>query len=129
MKALIENTSSIPQITTWKSVLYLVLTFAALKIFFIHLTSSVTADIVSQFVAEYQPGSGLFDGDVNSDAVYLSIAAGATAIAALLTFFLDLITIGALMLRSTPRRFWIQSALEHGSIAAICSLFCLALFV
>jgi len=84
---------------------------------------------VSQFIAEYQPGSRLFNGDVNPAAVYLSIAAGATAIAALLALFADLITIVTSTLRNTPCRFWTQSALQHGAIAAICSLICFALFV
>ena len=100
-----------------------------IKVAFIHQTNSVTADIVSQFIAEYQPGSRLFNGDINPAAVYLSIAAGATAIAALLALFADLITIGTSMLRSTPYRFWLQSALQHGGIAAICGLICFALFV
>ena len=129
MKTLTDNTSSIAQIATWKFVLYLGLTFVLLKIAFMHQTTSVTADIVSQFIAEYQPGSRLFNGDVNPAAVYLSIAAGATAIAALLALFADLITIGASMLRNTPCRFWTQSALQHGVIAAICGLICFALFV
>jgi len=129
MKTLTDNTSSIVQIATWKFALYLGLAFVLLKVAFMHQTTSVTADIVSQFIVEYQPGSGLFNGDVNPAAVYLSIAAGATAIAALLALFADLITIGTSMLRSTPCRFWIQSALQHGSIAAICSVICFALFV
>ena len=129
MKTLTENTSSITQIATWKFVLYLGLAFVLLKVTFMHQNTSVTADIVSQFIAEYQPGSRLFDGDINLAAVYLSIAAGATAIAALLALFADLITIGASMLRSTPYRFWLQSALQHGGIAAICGLICFALFV
>jgi len=129
MKTLTENTSSITQIATWKFVLYLGLAFVLLKVAFMHQNTSVTADIVSQFIAEYQPGSNLFDGDINPAAVYLSIAAGATAIAALLALFADLITIGASMLRSTPYRFWLQSALQHGGIAAICGLICFALFV
>ena len=129
MKTLTENTSSITQIATWKFVLYLGLAFVLLKVAFMHQNTSVTADIVSQFIAEYQPGSRLFDGDINPAAVYLSIAAGATAIAALLALFADLITIGTSMLRSAPCRFWIQSALQHGSIAVICSLICFALFV
>ena len=129
MKTLADNSSSITQIATWKFVLYLGLTFVLLKIAFMHQTTSVTADIVSQFIAEYQPGSRLFNGDINPAAVYLSIAAGATAIAALLALFADLITIGTSMLRSTPCRFWLQSALQHGSIAAICGVICFALFV
>ena len=129
VKTLADNSSSITQIATWKFVLYLGLAFVLLKVAFMHQTTSVTADIVSQFIAEYQPGSRLFNGDVNPTAVYLSIAAGATAIAALLALFADLITIGTLMLRSTPCRFWIQSALQHGSIAAICGVICFALFV
>ena len=129
MKTLTDNTSSITQIATWKFVLYLGLTFVLLKIVFMYQSTSVTVDILNQFVAEYQPGSRLFNGDINPAAVYLSIAAGATAIAALLALFADLITIGTSMLRSTPRRFWIQSALQHGSIAAICSVICFALFV
>jgi hypothetical protein len=92
-------------------------------------STSVTADIVSQFIAEYQPGSRLFEGNINPASVYLSIAAGATAIAALLALVADLLTIGTSMLRSIPCRFWIQSALQHGSIAAICSVICFALFV
>ena len=129
VKTLADNSSSITQIATWKFVLYLGLAFVLLKVAFMHQTTSVTADIVSQFIVEYQPGSRLFNGDVNPAAVYLSIASGATAIAALLALFADLITIGTLMLRSTPCRFWIQSALQHGSIAAICSVICFALFV
>ena len=129
MKTLADHSSSITQIATWKFVLYLGLTFVLLKIAFMHQTTSVTAVLVSQFIAEYQPGSRLFNGDINPAAVYLSIAAGATAIAALLALFADLITIGTSMLRSTPCHFWIQSALQHGSIAAICSVICFALFV
>ena len=129
MKTLTENTSSITQIATWKFVLYLGLAFVLLKVTFMHQNTSVTADIVSQFIAEYQPGSRLFDGDINPAAVYLSIAAGATAIAALLALFADLITIGTSILSNKPYRFWAESALQHGSIAAICSLICLALFV
>jgi len=129
MKTLTDNTSSIAQIATWKFVLYLGLTFVLLNIAFMHQTTSVTADIVSQFIAEYQPGSRLFNGDVNPAAVYLSIAAGATAIAALIALFADLITIVTSMLRNTPCRFWTQSALQHGVIAAICGLICFALFV
>ena len=129
MKTLADNSSSITQIATWKFVLYLGLAFALLKVSFMHHSTSLTADIVSQFIAEYQPGSRLFNGDVNPAAVYLSIAAGGTAIAALLALFADLLTIGASMLRKTPYRFWTQSALQHGAIAAICSLICFALFV
>ena len=129
MKTLTDNSSSITQIATWKFVLYLGLAFVLLKVAFMHQTTSFTADIVSQFIAEYQPGSRLFNGDVNPAAVYLSIAAGATAIAALLALFADLITIGTSILRTTPCRFWVQSALQHGAIAAICSLICFALFV
>ena len=129
MKTLTENTSSITQIATWKFVLYLGLAFVLLKVAFMHQNTSVTADIVSQFIAEYQPGSRLFEGNINPASVYLSIAAGATAIAALLALVADLLTIGTSMLRSIPCRFWIQSALQHGSIAAICSVICFALFV
>ena len=129
MKTLADNSSSITQIATWKFVLYLGLAFVLLKVAFMHQATSVTADMVSQFIAEYQPGSRLFNGDVNPAAVYLSIAAGATAIAALLALFADLITIGTSMLRSTPCRFLFQSALQHGGIAAICGLICFALIV
>ena len=129
MKTLTENTSGITQIATWKFVLYLGLTFVLLKIAFIHQATSVTADIVSQFVAEYQPGSRLFNGDVNPVAVYLSIAAGGTAIAALLALLADLITIVTSTLRNTPCRLWTQSALQHGGIAVICGVICFALFV
>ena len=129
MKTLADNSSSITQIATWKFVLYLGLAFVLLKIAFMHQTTSVTADIVSQFISEYQPGSRLFNGEINPAAVYLSLAAGATAIAALLALFADLITIGISMVRSAPCRFWNQSALQHASIAAVCSVICFALFV
>ena len=129
MKTLADNSSSITQIATWKFVLYLGLTFVLLKIAFMYQSTSVTVDILSQFIAEYQPGSRLFNGEINPAAVYLSIAAGATAIAALLALFADLITIVTSMLRNTPCRFWTQSALQHGVIAAICGLICFALFV
>ena len=129
VKTLTDNSSSITQIATWKFVLYLGLTFVLLKIVFMYQSTSVTVDILSQFVAEYQPGSRLFDGEINPAAVYLSIAAGATAIAALLALFADLITIVTSTLRNTPCRFWTQSALQHGGIAAICGLICFALFV
>jgi len=129
MKTLDDNSSSITQIATWKFVLYLGLTFVLLNIVFMYQSTSVTVDILSQFVAEYQPGSRLFNGDVNPAAVYLSIAAGATAIAALLALFADLITIVTSTLRNTSCRFWTQSALQHGGIAAICGLICFALFV
>ena len=129
VKTLTDNSSSITQIATWKFVLYLGLAFVLLKVAFMHQNTSVTADIVSQFIAEYQPGSRLFEGNINPASVYLSIAAGATAIAALLALVADLLTIGTSMLRSIPCRFWIQSALQHGSIAAICSVICFALFV
>ena len=129
MKTLTDNSSSITQIATWKFVLYLGLTFVLLNIVFMYQSTSVTVDILSQFVAEYQPGSRLFNGDVNPAAVYLSIAAGATAIAALLALFADLITIVTSTLRNTSCRFWTQSALQHGGIAAICGLICFALLV
>jgi len=129
MKTLDDNSSSITQIATWKFVLYLGLTFVLLNIVFMYQSTSVTVDILSQFVAEYQPGSRLFNGDVNPAAVYLSLAAGATAIAALLALFADLITIVTSTLRNTSCRFWTQSALQHGGIAAICGLICFALFV
>ena len=129
MKTLTDNSSSITQIATWKFVLYLGLTFVLLNIVFMYQSTSVTVAILSQFVAEYQPGSRLFNGDVNPAAVYLSIAAGATAIAALLALFADLITIVTSTLRNTSCRFWTQSALQHGGIAAICGLICFALFV
>jgi hypothetical protein len=129
VKTLTDNSSSITQIATWKFVLYLGLTFVLLKILFMYQSTSVTVDILSQFVAEYQPGSRLFNGEINPAAVYLSIAAGATAIAALLALFADLITIVTSTLRNTPCRFWTQSALQHGGIAAICGLICFALFV
>ena len=129
VKTLTDNSSSIAQIATWKFVLYLGLTFVLLKILFMYQSTSVTVDILSQFVAEYQPGLRLFNGEINPAAVYLSIAAGATAIAALLALFADLITIVTSMLCNTPCRFWTQSALQHGVIAAICGLICFALFV
>ena len=129
VKTLTDNSSTITQIATWKFVLYLGLTFVLLKIVFMYQSTSVTVDILSQFVAEYQPGLRLFNGEINPAAVYLSIAAGATAIAALLALFADLITIVTSTLRNTPCRFWIQSALQHGGIAAICSFICFALFV
>ena len=129
VKTLTDNSSSITQIATWKFVLYLGLTFVLLNIVFMYQSTSVTVAILSQFVAEYQPGSRLFNGDVNPAAVYLSIAAGATAIAALLALFADLITIVTSTLRNTSCRFWTQSALQHGGIAAICGLICFALFV
>ena len=129
MKTLTDNSSSITQIATWKFVLYLGLTFVLLKIVFMYQSTSVTVDILSQFVAEYQPGSRLFNGEINPAAVYLSIAAGATAIAALLALFADLITIVTSALRNTSCRFWAQSALQHGGIAAICGVICFALFV
>jgi len=129
MKTLTDNSSSITQIATWKFVLYLGLTFVLSNIVFMYQSTSVTVDILSQFVAEYQPGSRLFNGDVNPAAVYLSLAAGATAIAALLALFADLITIVTSTLRNTSCRFWTQSALQHGGIAAICGLICFALFV
>ena len=127
MKTLADNSSSITQIATWKYVLYLGLTFLLFFIAYFFQPTSVTVDIVSQFIAEYQPGSRLFEGNINSASVYLSIAAGATAIAALLALFADLITIGTSMLRSAPCCFWIQSALQHGSIAAFCIVICFAL--
>ena len=129
VKTLTDNSSSITQIATWKFVLYLGLTFVLLKILFMYQSTSVTVDILSQFVVEYQPGSRLFNGEINPAAVYLSIAAGATAIAALLALFADLITIVTSMLRNTPCRFWAQSALQHGGIAAICGHICFVLFV
>jgi hypothetical protein len=129
MKTLTENTSSITQIATWKFVLYLGLAFVLLKVTFMHQNTSVTADIVSQFIAEYQPGSRLFDGDINLAAVYLSIAAGATAIAALLALFADLITIGTSMLSNRPCRFWAGSALQHTGIAFAGGLICFALLI
>ena len=129
MKTLTDNSSSITQIATWKFVLYLGLTFVLLKIVFMYQSTSVTVDILSQFVAEYQPGSRLFNGEINPAAVYLSIAAGATAIAALLALFADLITIVTSALRNTSCRFWAQSALQHGGIAAISGVICFALFV
>ena len=129
MKTLTDNTSSITEIATWKFVLYLGLAFVLLKVAFMHQTASVTADIVSQFIAEYQPGSRLFNGEINPAAVYLSIAAGATAIAALLALFADLITIGISMLRSTPCRFWFQSALQHTCITLVCGLISFGLLI
>lgn len=129
VKTLADNSSTITQIATWKFVLYLGLTFVLLKIAFMYQSTSVTVDILSQFIAEYQPGSRLFNGEINPAAVYLSIAAGATAIAALIALFADLITIVTSTLRNTPCRFWTQSALQHGGIAAICGLICFALFV
>ncbi|MDA0863004.1 MAG: hypothetical protein O3A99_09880 [Proteobacteria bacterium] len=129
MKTLADDSSSITQMATWKYVLYMGLTFTLLKVFYFYQTTSVTADVVSQFIAEYQPGSRLFNGDINPAAVLLSIAAGATAIAALLALFADLITIVTSTLRYIPCRFWIQSALQHGGIAAICGVICFALFV
>ena len=129
VKTLTDNSSTITQIATWKFVLYLGLTFVLLKIAFMYQSTSVTVDILSQFIAEYQPGSRLFNGEINPAAVYLSIAAGATAIAALIALFADLITIVTSTLRNTPCRFWTQSALQHGGIAAICGLICFALFV
>jgi hypothetical protein len=129
MKTLAENSSSITQIATWKFILYLGLAFVLLKIAFMHHTTSVTTDIVRQFISEYHPGSRLFNGDINPAAVYLSIAAGATAIASLLALFADLITIVTSMLRNKPYHFWTQSAFQHGSIAAICSVICFVLFV
>ncbi len=129
VKTLTDNSSSLTQIATWKFVLYLGLTFVLLKIVFMYQSTSVTVDILSQFVAEYQPGSRLFDGEINPAAVYLSIAAGATAIAALLALFADLITIVTSTLSNAPCRFWTQSALQHGGTAAICGLICFALFV
>ena len=129
VKTLTDNSSTITQIATWKFVLYLGLTFVLLKIAFMYQSTSVTVDILSQFIAEYQPGSRLFNGEINPAAVYLSIAAGATAIAALIALFADLITIVTSMLCNTPCRFWTQSALQHGVIAAICGLICFALFV
>ena len=129
MKTLADNSSSITQIATWKYVLYLGLTFLLFFIAYFFQSTSVTVDIVSQFIAEYQPGSRLFEGNIKPASVYLSIAAGATAIAALLALVADLLTIGTLMLRKTQYRFWTQSALQHGAIAAICGVICFALFV
>ena len=128
MKTLADDSSSITQMATWKYVLYMGLTFALLKVFYFYQTTSVTADVVSQFIAEYQPGSRLFNGDINPAAVLLSIAAGATVIAALLALTADLITIGASVIRNKPCRFWVESALQHTAIAVVCSLICLALF-
>ena len=128
MKTLADDSSSITQMATWKYVLYMGLTFALLKVFYFYQTTSVTADVVSQFIAEYQPGSRLFNGDINPAAVLLSIAAGATVIAALLALTADLITIGASVIRNKPCRFWVDSALQHTAIAVVCSLICLALF-
>lgn len=129
MKTLAENSSSITQIATWKFVLYLGLTFVLLKIAFIHQTTSVTTDIVSRFISEYQPGSRLFNGDINPAAVYLSIAAGATAIAALLALTADLITIGVSALRSNPCSLWVESALQHAGIAVTGGFICFALLI
>ena len=128
MKTLADDSSSITQMATWKYVLYMGLTFALLKVFYFYQTTSVTADVVSQFIAEYQPGSRLFNGDINPAAVLLSIAAGATVVAALLALTADLITIGASVIRNKPCRFWVDSALQHTAIAVVCSLICLALF-
>ena len=129
MKTLADDSSSITQMATWKYVLYMGLTFALLKVFYFYQTTSVTADVVSQFIAEYQPGSRLFNGDINPAAVLLSIAAGATVIAALLALTADLITIGASVIRNKPCRFWVESALQHTAIAVVCSLICIGLFV
>jgi hypothetical protein len=128
MKTLADDSSSITQMATWKYVLYMGLTFALLKVFYFYQTTSVTADVVSKFIAEYQPGSRLFNGDINPAAVLLSIAAGATVMAALLALAADLITIGASVIRNKPCRFWVESALQHTAIAVVCSLICLALF-
>ena len=128
MKTLTDDSYSITQMATWKYVLYMALTFTLLKVFYFYQTTSVTADVVSQFIAEYQPGSRLFNGDINPAAVLLSIAAGATVIAALLALAADLITIGASAIRNKPCRFWVDSALQHTAIAVVCSLICLALF-
>ena len=128
MKTLADDSSSITQMATWKYVLYMGLTFALLKVFYFYQTTSVTADVVSQFIADYQPGSRLFNGDINPAAVLLSIAAGATVMAALLALAADLITIGASVIRNKPCRFWVESALQHTAIAVVCSLICLALF-
>ena len=128
MKMLADDSSSITQMATWKYVLYMGLTFTLLKVFYFYQTTSVTADVVSQFIAEYQPGSWLFNGDINPAAVLLSIAAGATVMAALLALAADLITIGASVIRNKPCRFWVESALQHTAIAVVCSLICLALF-
>jgi hypothetical protein len=129
MKTLTDNTSSIVQIATWKFALYLGLAFVLLKVAFMHQTTSVTADIVNQFIVEYQPGSRLFNGDVNPAAVYLSIAAGATAIAALLALTADLITIGVSALRSNPCSLWVESALQHAGIAVTGGFICFALLI
>ena len=128
MKTLADDSSSITQMATWKYVLYMGLTFTLLKVFYFYQTTSVTADVVSKFIAEYQPGSRLFNRDINPAAVLLSIAAGATVIAALLALTADLITIGASVIRNKPCRFWVESALQHTAIAVVCSLICLALF-
>ena len=129
MKTLADDSSSITQMATWKYVLYMGLTFTLLKVFYFYQTTSVTADVVSQFIAEYQPGSRLFNGDINPAAVLLSIAAGATVMAALLALAADLITIGASVIRNNPCRFWVESALQHTAIAVVCSLICIGLFV
>ena len=129
MKTFIDEAHHISQMATWKYVLYMGLTFTLLKVFYFYQTTSVTADVVSQFIAEYQPGSRLFNGDINPAAVLLSIAAGATAIAALLALLADLMTIGASVIRNKPCRFWVESALQHTAIAVVCSLICIGLFV
>ncbi len=129
MKTLADDSSSITQMATWKYVLYMGLTFTLLKVCYFYQTTSVTADVVSHFIAEYQPGSRLFNGDINPAAVLLSIAAGATVIAALLALTADLITIGASVLSNKPSRFWVESALQHTAIAVVCSLICIGLFV
>ena len=129
MKTLADDSSSITQMATWKYVLYMGLTFTLLKVFYFYQTTSVTADVVSQFIAEYQPGSRLFNGDINPAAVLLSIAACATVMAALLALAADLITIGASVTRNKPCRFSVESALQHTAIAVVCSLICIGLFV
>ena len=129
MKTLADDSSSITQMATWKYVLYMGLTFALLKVFYFYQTTSVTADVVSQFIAEYQPGSRLFNGDINPAAVLLSIAAGATVISALLALTADLITIGASVISNKPCRFWFKSAQQHTAIAVVCSLICIGLFL
>ena len=60
MKTIIDESHHISQMATWKYVLYMGLTFTLLKVFYFYQTTSVTADVVSQFIAELTLKHGLY---------------------------------------------------------------------
>ena len=122
MKANADHQFQITQIATWKFTLYLGLGFVLLFMMFSYESLRFPAQFVETFIERYQPGARLFQGQAHPIAVALSIGCLSVGAGAFLAVLADLATWSVSRIKGTGSRFWLDSALQHLSIAFCCAL-------